>query len=64
MDGITVKLTTAQIAILLELLKPYAELSILLTNQYKAQTLAASMPVRAKKAESQIVEDNNGNNKI
>lgn len=62
MDGITVKLTAAQVATLLELLKPYAELSISLSNQYKAQTLAASMPVRAKKVEKNILEDDNGNN--
>lgn len=62
MNEINVKLTAGQVAIILELLKPYAELSVLLTNQYKAQTLAASMPVRAKKVEKNIPEDNNGNN--
>lgn len=62
MDGLTIRLTAAQVATMLELLKPYTELSISLTNQYKAQTLAASMPVRAKKVEKNIPEDNNGNN--
>ncbi len=62
MDGITVKLTAAQVATLLELLKPYTELSISLTNQYKAQTIAAAMPVRAKKVEKNIPEDDNANN--
>ena len=62
MNEINIKMNTNQIAIVLELLKPYAELSISLSNQYKAQTLAASMPVRAKKVEKNIPEDNNGNN--
>ena len=62
MNEINIKMNTNQIAIVLELLKPYAELSISLTNQYKAQTLAASMPVRAKKVEKNIPEDSNGNN--
>lgn len=62
MDGLTIRLTAAQVATMLELLKPYTELSISLTNQYKAQTLAASMPVRAKKVEKNIPEDDNGNN--
>ena len=62
MDGITVKLTAAQVATLLELLKPYAELSISLSNQYKMQTAQPQMPARAKKVKDQIAEDNNGNN--
>lgn len=62
MNEINIKMNTNQVAIVLELLKPYAELSISLSNQYKAQTLAASMPVRAKKVEVQNPEDNNGNN--
>lgn len=62
MNEINIKMNTNQVAIVLELLKPYAELSISLSNQYKAQTLAASMPVHAKKVEKNIPEENNGNN--
>lgn len=60
MNEINIKMNTNQVAIVLELLKPYAELSISLSNQYKAQTLAASMPVCAKKVEVQNPEGNNG----
>ena len=62
MNYIDVKLTTAQVALILDLLKPYAELSISLSNQYKMQTAQPQMPVRAKKVEDQIAEDDNGNN--
>lgn len=62
MNEINIKMNTNQVAIVLELLKPYAELSISLSNQYKAQTIAAAMPVKAKKLSDVKPEDNNGNN--
>ena len=62
MDIINIKLSDTQIALILEMLKPYTELSMSLSNQYKQQLLQKSMPVRAKKVENQNPEDNNGNN--
>jgi hypothetical protein len=62
MNEINVKLTAGQVAIILDLLKPYAELSVGLSNQYKAQTIAAAMPVKAKKLSDINPEDNNGIN--
>ena len=62
MNYIDVKLTTAQVALILDLLKPYAELSISLSNQYKMQTAQPQMPVRAKKVEKNIEGVNNANN--
>lgn len=62
MNEISVKMTAEQIAVILSLLKPYTELSLSLSNQYKAHLAAASMPVRAKKVEENIEGVNNGNN--
>jgi len=62
MNEISVKLSVDQIAVILNLLKPYTELSMSLTNQYKAHLAASQMPVRAKKVEDIIPEANNGNN--
>lgn len=38
MNNLTFNMTTAQAALVLELLKPYAELSLSLTAQYKMQS--------------------------
>ena len=62
MNEINIKMTAGQVAIVLDLLKPYAELSVSLSNQYKQQLVQSSMPVRAKKVEDQIQEVNNGDN--
>lgn len=62
MDIINIKLSDTQIALILEMLKPYTELSMSLSNQYKQQLLQKSMPVRAKKEENQNPEENNANN--
>lgn len=55
-------MTVDQVAVILSLLKPYTELSMSLTNQYKAQLAASQMPVRAKKVEENIEGVNNANN--
>lgn len=55
-------MTPVQVALVLDLLKPYTELSMSLSNQYKQQLTQSSMPVRAKKVEDQIPEANNGDN--
>jgi len=60
MNTISVNMTPVQVALVLDLLKPYTELSMSLSNQYKQQLAQSSMPVRAKKVEDQIPEDNNG----
>ncbi len=62
MNGMKIELTAGQIAILLELLKPYTELSVTLSNQYKQQLVQNTMPVRAKKVEAQTQEESNGDN--
>ena len=62
MNEISVKMTAEQIAVILSLLKPYTELSLSLSNQYKAQLAAAQMSVRAKKVEENIEGVNNANN--
>lgn len=62
MNEISVKMTVDQVAVILSLLKPYTELSMSLTNQYKAQLAASQMPVRAKKVEKNNEGVNNGNN--
>lgn len=50
----TIELSQNQIALILELLKPYAELSVSLTNQFKAQALGAASEIpHAKKIEEQ-----------
>lgn len=55
MNGITVNLSTEQIALLLGILKPYAELSASLTYQYQAQS-KVQQPVKAQKV-SEIPEE-------
>ena len=55
MNGITVNLSTEQIALLLGILKPYAELSASLTYQYQAQS-KVQQSVKAQKV-SEISEE-------
>lgn len=51
MNELTITLSQGQIALMLELLKPYAELSVSLTNQYRQQTAGAVEIPHAKKIE-------------
>lgn len=51
MNELTITLSQGQIALMLELLKPYAELSVSLTNQYRQQTAGAAEIPHAKKIE-------------
>lgn len=62
MNEINIKLSTGQVALVLELLKPYAELSLMLSNQFRAQQAQASVPspVRAEKIEKNPEVKNNG----
>ena len=63
MNSLDIQLTPAEINLVLELLKPYAELSVNLSNQYKARLFPAAKPVRAKKVEDNISEEKiDGNN--
>lgn len=62
MNEINIKMTAGQVAIVLDLLKPYTELSMSLSNQYKQQLIQNTMPVRAKKADAQLQEESNGDN--
>lgn len=62
MNEISIKMTVDQVAVILSLLKPYTELSMSLTNQYKVQLVASQMPVRAKKVEENIEGVNNASN--
>jgi hypothetical protein len=59
MNEITIKLSTGQVALVLELLKPYAELSLQLSNQYRVQTNAGAMvgAVKAEKIEKTEVKN-------
>lgn len=59
MNEITIKLSTGQVALVLELLKPYAELSLQLTNQYKMQLKADAISgaVKAEKIEKTEVKN-------
>ena len=60
-----ITITPEQANILLNLLKPYAELSLNLSAQLRSQTTAAVQkpPVRAQKIDP-LEEELNGNNKI
>lgn len=51
MNEMTIKLSQSQIVTILELLKPYAELSVSLTNQYRQQAAGAAEIPHAKKIE-------------
>lgn len=52
MNGFTINLSTEQIALILGILKPYAELSANLTYQYQAQSKNHVQPVKAEKVET------------
>ena len=52
MNDLNITLTQSQIALMLELLKPYAELSVSLTAQYRQQTAGAAEIPHAKKLEN------------
>lgn len=52
MKGFTINLTTEQIALVLGLLKPYAELSASLTYQYQMQNKENVQPIKAEKVET------------
>ena len=62
MDRINISVTSEQAGILLNLLKPYAELSISLSAQLRSQSTAAVQkpPVRAQKI-NPLEEKVNGN---
>lgn len=49
----TIELSQNQIAVILELLKPYAELSVSLTNQFRANMAGAAEIPHAKKIDEQ-----------
>lgn len=63
MDGIKITVTPEQAGILLNLLKPYAELSVSLSAQLRSQSTAAVQkpPVRAQKIDP-LEEQINVNN--
>ena len=52
MNGFIINLSTEQIALILGLLKPYAELSASLTYQFQAQSKNHVQPVKAEKVET------------
>ena len=60
MNKINIKLTTGQVALVLELLKPYAELSVQLSNQYRMQSNAGAMAGAVKAEKIEKTEVNNG----
>lgn len=49
----TIELSQNQIAVILELLKPYTELSVSLTNQFRANMAGAAEIPHAKKIDEQ-----------
>jgi hypothetical protein len=53
MNELRITMTQNQIALMLEILQPYAELSLSLTNQYKVQMAGAAEIPHAKKLEEQ-----------
>lgn len=60
MNEINIKLSVGQVALVLELLKPYAELSIQLSNQCRNQANAGAMPGTVKAEKIEKTEVNNG----
>ena len=60
MNEINIKLSVGQVALALELLKPYAELSIQLSNQCRNQANARAMPGTVKSENIGKTEVNNG----
>ena len=61
MNTLNIQLSPAEVSLVLELLKPYAELSVSLSNQYKAQLINATKPVRAKKVMEEVKPEDNTN---
>lgn len=57
MGGFKFELTAAQVALITDMLKPYVELSMSISNQYRAQAQAAAMPVKAQKVEENKPEE-------
>lgn len=53
MNDMQITLSQSQIALMLELLKPYAELSVSLSRQYKNQLTGAVEIPHAKKIEEE-----------
>lgn len=53
MNNFKIELTAAQVALITDILKPYVELSVSISNQYRAQAVASAKPVKAEK----IIED-------
>ena len=53
MENITVTLSPEQLALMLKVLQPYAELSVSLTAQYKRQLTGAAEIPHAKKIDKQ-----------
>ena len=60
MNEITIKLSTGQVALVLELLEPYTELSVQLSNQYRMQSNAGAMAGAVKAEKIEKTEVNNG----
>ena len=61
MNTLNIQLSPAEVSLVLELLKPYAELSVSLSSQYKAQLINAAKPVRAKKVMEEVKPEDNTN---
>lgn len=57
MNGFKFELTAAQVALITDMLKPYVELSMSISNQYRAQAAASAMPVKAQKVEENKPEE-------
>lgn len=53
MNDMQINLSQSQIALMLELLKPYAELSVSLSRQYKNQLTGAAEIPHARKIEEE-----------
>lgn len=61
MNELDIKMTPTQISLILEVLKPYTELSVSLSSQYRAQLINAAKPVRAKKVMEEVKPEDNTN---
>lgn len=57
MNGFKFELTAAQVALITDMLKPYVELSMSISNQYRAQIQATAMPVKAQKVKENNPEE-------
>lgn len=52
MNELTFKLSASQVALVVDILKPYVELSSSISYQYQQQIRAQAQPVKAEKVES------------